>query len=234
MKVTLCYGLIFLLLCTPSFAKRSRDKYAYACNGQSFTLEDSSELLSFKSPDGRKVIQLTKEFDLALVIEGVKVKKLSLTNMSCCGEVVWSPDSRQFSYSYSDGGAYGRYTVHLYTIKGSQVLENKLVHAVYEKFKRKHYCVPRGNNIFFLGWTRDSKRVFLVTEAFPTSDCGKDLSKFAGYLVDSGPGTIVETFNESRTEAIKKSCYETGVVDIESLDNRRTSKPSHSRNMQSP
>lgn len=67
--------------------------------------------------------------------------------------------------------------------------------------------------MFFLAWTPDSKKVFLVSEVSPTGDC-KQMGQFGGYLVDVQSGEIVRRFGEWATTAIEKSCRVTGELQV--------------------
>ncbi len=90
------------------------------------------------------------------------------------------------------------------------VTENKVPEIVAGDFKAKHWCEARGNHLFFLNWTHDSPRAFLVAEVFPTGDCGKETGLYRGYLVKVSDGTILRMFGEEDTTAIEKNCRESG------------------------
>ena len=99
--------------------------------------------------------------------------ELSFPEISSNIEIEWSPDSSQFFIAYSDGGEVGRYYVHLYRILGDKLAESQIPSAVAVRFKAKHWCEARGNNLFFLDWTMDSEVGFFVAEVYPDSDCGQ-------------------------------------------------------------
>jgi hypothetical protein len=111
---------------------------------------------------------------------------------------------------YSNGGAAGGFSVHLFRIAGDRVVQSPATRTVAKTFRARHYCVPRGNNLYFLDWTANSRDVFLVGEVYPTSDCGNQMSFYEGFLANANSGKILRRFGEKETSAIEKSCRASG------------------------
>lgn len=184
---------------------------AFACNSQTF------ELLSFKfqlaviSPNGKLQIRLGKKGDFRVLAGRRQIANLpSYRDISCCIEVGWSPDSTQFFIMYSDGGGIGNYHVHIFRIAGNRVVESPTPRVVAATFRSHHYCIPRGNNLFLLDWTANSRDVFFVGEVYPTSDCGSQMGFYTGFLANANSGKILRRFGEKETSAIEKSCRASG------------------------
>lgn len=189
---------------------------SFACRStQVNTLDDFEKEPTVNSPDGTKSVQLTKNYKFRVVADGSVASTLDFPDVSCGVEIGWSPDSSQFFVSYSDGGAVGAYHVHLYRLVGNRVQEDQAPSTVAARFKAEHWCETRGNNLFFLNWTPDSKIVFLVAEVYPSSDCGNQRGQFRGYAVSTS-GAILRVFSEKETDRIETSCRKSGRLDLPS------------------
>jgi hypothetical protein len=172
-------------------------------------LEDFEKLPTIPSPDKTKSVQLTKDYKFQVSNNGAVISTFELPDISCNVEVDWSPDSSQFFISYSSGGAIGRYHVYLYRVTGNEMKASRLPTQIAELFKQKHWCEARGNNLWFLGWTPDSKTGFFVAGVYPTGDC-EELGLFRGYAANLKDGTVLRVFTEKQTESIEKNCYASG------------------------
>jgi hypothetical protein len=104
--------------------------------------------------------------------------------------ILWSPDRRAFALTYSDGGATGGFHVRLFLMRGDTVTEaSRAIQPAVDSFKARHYCKTRGNNVSAIKWVHDSKHLMLMTEVYPTGDCGPDQAT-EGYLVAVPSGKI--------------------------------------------
>jgi hypothetical protein len=175
-------------------------------------LDDFAKQPRVLSPDKQKAIQLTSDFKIQVKANKAVLSELSFPDISTNVEIGWSPDSSQFFISYSDGGAVGGYHVHLYKVVGATVSENRIPVAVEQRFKAKHWCEARGNNLFFLNWTTDSAIAFFVAEVYPTGDCGEENGLYRGYAVRVADGEFVGVYEEKRTDSLEKSCRATGLL----------------------
>lgn len=137
----------------------------------------SSASPPLSSPDGKSRILLEPNFTFRVLVGDTVFSKLRYDDIGCCIEVGWSPDSKRFFISYSDSGAVGGYHVHVFSMRDSHLVESNAPKTAYKNFKEQHYCPTRGNNIFFLDFTPDSDNGFFVTEVYPTSDCGREMSR---------------------------------------------------------
>lgn len=179
-------------------------------------LEDSEKEPVMSSPDKTKAIQLTKDYKFRVKVAGTVISELTIKDVSTNIEIGWSPDSPQFFISYSDGGEVGGYHVRLFRLIGQTLTENRGPFTVAERFKAKYWCESRGNNLFFLDWTPDSKVGFFVAEVYPTGDCGKDLGLYRGYAVRLEDRQILHTFGEKETKSIEKTCRASGLLELPS------------------
>jgi hypothetical protein len=204
-------GVFIAFLPCQLFAQRiAHNPDSFACRSNHYMLEDFERQPSVPSPDRAKAVRLTKKFTFRITVGNRAISEFALNDVSCNIEIAWSPDSSQFFISYSTGGSIGRYHVRLYRIVESTVRETRVPAAVAARFKTKHWCEARGNNLFFLDWTPDSKVAFFVAEVYPTGDCGPDLGAYRGYAVRLQDGRILRVFGEKQTDSIEKNCRMSG------------------------
>jgi len=192
------------------------DPVAFACNSRHFMQDDFRSQPVIDSPDGKKAVRLTQDGNFEIVVDAAVISRLRLPDIECNIEVGWSPDSSQFFISYSDGGAAGGFHVYLYRLNGTALTKSRIPAAVAKDFKAKHWCKTRGNNLFFLNWTPDSKIGFLVAEVYPASDCGEEMGLYRGYVVNLDNGRILHIFTEAQTDAIEKNCRASGSLALPS------------------
>ncbi len=191
------------------------DANAYAVSSRTFDLADFGRpSAKVYSPDGKRSIRLAQDGRFE-VLDGVfPVTSISVKELSSNIEVGWSPDSTQFFISWSNGGAIGAFVSRVFRIESGKVTELNAPQVACDAFKIKHFCPQRGmNNEYVLGWSADSKNLFLVLEVYPTSDC-KEPSLFRGYLMDAGSGIILRMFSERETNLIKYASRRAGFVTI--------------------
>lgn len=113
------------------------------------------------------------------------------------GKLDSTDDQAHIALTYSDGGAIGGFHVRVFLIDGNGVRDvSQCIDGAVADFKARHYCKTRGNNVSALKWIRGG--LLILTEVYPTSDCGSDLGHLEGYLVSVPQGKILEhmTFNQ--------------------------------------
>lgn len=93
--------------------------------------------------------------------------------------------------TYSDGGAIGNFHVRVFQVDGNVVTDvSKAIEVAVGDFKARHYCKERGNNVTALKWIKGD--LLLMTEVYPTGDCGIDLGHLEAYRVSVPEGKIQE------------------------------------------
>jgi hypothetical protein len=108
-------------------------------------------------------------------------------------------DQAHIALTYSDGGAIGRFHVRVFLIDANGVRDvSKCIDGPVADFKARHYCKVRGDNVSALKWIRGG--LLILTEVYPTGDCGPELGYLEGYLVSVPQGKILEhmSFNQLR------------------------------------
>jgi hypothetical protein len=217
--VVICVAIDCLSLTRVALAQRqTRNPSSFACNSSLFTLGDFQKKPAVSSPDRGKRVQLTEDYKFRILSGRAVVADFEMPEISSNVEIGWSPDSKQFFVSYSDSGAIGGFHVHMYRLNGSTVTESKVPTLIAEYFETKHWCKSRGNNLYFLAWTPDSRIAFLVAEVYPTSDCGKDMGVYTGYAVDTASAEVLRVFDERQTQAIENNCRASGNLVLQNIE----------------
>jgi hypothetical protein len=123
------------------------------------------------------------------------------------GTVDSADDQAHIALTYSDGGAIGGFHVRVFLIDRNGVRDvSKCIEVAVADFKGRHYCKTRGNNVTALKWIRGS--LLILTEVYPTSDCGPDLGHLEGYLVSVPQGKILEHMTLSQLKHYPGVCLQ--------------------------
>jgi len=132
-----------------------------------------------------------------------------IEDLSSNAQVLWSPDGHAFALNYSDGGAIGGFHVRVFLMQGDTVTEalNAIRPAVGD-FKARHYCKSRGNNVRALKWAGDSRHLVLMTEVYPSGDCGPDLGHAEAYVVAVPDGKVEHHLTLNQLKIFPGICLE--------------------------
>lgn len=187
-------------------AQARHNPVGFACRSRYFVVTSYPKHPDVVSPDGKSEIHLTKAFSFRVISGGKQIATLSYGDISCCLEVGWSPNSRQFFVMYSDGGAMGGFHTHIFRIAGGRISESPVTRIVANRFLSHHYSGTPGVNLYILDWTPDSRDVFLIAEVPPVSNYGTNMGFDTGFLADAQSGAILRRFSEEETAAIEKNC----------------------------
>jgi hypothetical protein len=170
--------------------------------------EDSSQIEA-AGPDGLSVRLDYKQGKFSVRREARTVFSLSVDDLSTNAEVLWAPDGKAFVLDYSDGGAIGRFHVRVFMIDGDTVTDvSHAVDPAVTAFKVRHFCKTRGNNVTALKWLHESKDLVLMTEVYPTGDCGPDLGHAEGYIVAVPDGEIERHLSLNELKNIPRICLQ--------------------------
>ena len=206
-------SLLPLLPCVLSAQTPQTSPFAYAVSSKTFDLHDFGKpKAKVFSPDGAKSVRMIKGGKFAVFQGSHSVAEISVEELLSNIEIGWSPDSTQFFISWSDGGAIGAFRLRIFRFEHGRVTELSAPQIAYAHFKKKHFCPERGtNNEFVLGWTPDSKQLFLVLQVYPTGDCA-EATLFRGYQLHASTGKIQKVFGERETDLIKENSHQAGFV----------------------
>jgi hypothetical protein len=167
-------------------------------------------MLSFASPDGKKIIQVKNE-TVTIAIQGKRypTKIGQKTN----AELGWAPDSQYFFLTWTDSGETGTWHTELYAVTGSGIdqikgFENRVRSAfdvrirhlpVPKEFtgakqhiwREDQYCTP---NIVGAQWINGSQEL-LVSALVPNVGICRYMSTFHVYRVAVPGGAILQSYS---------------------------------------
>ena len=124
-----------------------------------------------------------------------------LEDLSASVSVVWSENQHNFAVTWSDGGEIGGFHVRAFRVEGEVVKELPAGQKAWDAFKKRHWCVARGDNIQAYSWLPDSMHLILVLSVYPTGDCGADLGHTEAYVVQAETGEIQQNWNIRELDA---------------------------------
>jgi len=155
-------------------------------------------------------VSLSADNGKLLVRHGARtIGAFSLADLSSNAEVLWSPDGTAFALNYSDGGAIGGFRVKLYLLRAGKVTDaSDALKGAQENFKSRHFCKDRGNNLIALKWLPDSSDLVLMTQVYPTGDCGPDLGHSEAYIVRIPEGKILRHLTLSQLQHLPGICLQ--------------------------
>ncbi len=199
------------------------------CEAAVFVLQDLEKRPAVASPDGhyRVVLGIRSEDDdhgWMRVYKGSKLlRTFQLRNLSAGVFVKWAPDSRAFYFMWSNGGMIGGYSVRAFRVAHGQVEEVPLTRTAERDFERRHPCKARGYNVYAVRWLQGSGQMLLGLQVYPTSDCGKEMGLYRGYLVHFPDGAILRRYSEQQLKAIwpdgcPSAIYPTGLWGANELE----------------
>jgi hypothetical protein len=110
-------------------------------------------------------------------------------------EVEWSPDSRVFVVTQSNGGLVGTWSTEAYAVtpQGS-VQQLDVEHAVTARFQFNHEVCSETPNVGSGGWL--NPRVLLVVIEVPPHSSCRDMGHLWGYEVSVIDGRILQVYDD--------------------------------------
>jgi hypothetical protein len=132
-------------------------------------------------------------------------------------EMAWSPDSKAFFITWSDGGAVGSFSVNVYLIDGDQLRKVDVDEPVRDDIARIYPpCVPyRGFqscsgaersgmaqdhdwvNVAGMKWMDGSNTLLVVGDVPPSSGYGANMAKWLGYEIEIPSGKILRRYSRT-------------------------------------
>ncbi|MBV8115272.1 MAG: hypothetical protein JO300_11050 [Silvibacterium sp.] len=143
-------------------------------------------------------------------------------------EMAWSPDSKAFFITWSDGGAVGTFSVYVYLIDGGEVRKVDLDKPVRDDIARTYPpCIPADGiqscseeekkamvqdhdwvNVAGMKWMGGSDRLLVVGNVPDSSRYGANMGKWLGYEIEVPSGKILKRYSRrefrSRWDYLKK------------------------------
>ncbi|HEV2489187.1 MAG TPA: hypothetical protein VGT03_05225 [Candidatus Acidoferrales bacterium] len=197
----------YLFLMTFSISARASQRQSttdgsrgvFSADATSLWRPNAPRIWRTASPDHLKaiVVEEAAEGDVtdreAFITVGGKQQQLFAGHVD--PEVLWSPDSKAFAETYSDGGAVGQFHVLIYYANGSRVIEP--TNQVTEEFlSHPRSCFsPEDPNIAAIEWIKDSSEILVAAETLPHSNCD-NMGTFRAYMIHLPDGNILRSYGQ--------------------------------------
>lgn len=194
MKVCSTFALLVLLAFSASAGDGSYSSIATSV----LTIASMPEGLP--SPDGKNRLRMNEilsaddpwQFQASLSTEG-KTYTMSFIGY-VNAEVAWSPDSRAFFVTYSDGGNVGTYHVLVFRVGAGQPHPIEIFRNGRRLFKPNCFD-PEFPNIAAISWGADSKALIIAAEVPPHSSCAS-MGTFQAFEITIPAGKILRRYDQ--------------------------------------
>jgi len=204
-------AIIIVVLLFPGLAIAQGPGGAYSRLATQIWGTESSRSI-VRSPDGAKAIVVD-----TLVVEGdrfphgyekiwrVGVKANGMEYKTSIGELVdsevaWSPDSKAFFVTYSDGGNIGTFHVKVFYVGISGLKESEPIPNGRKLLVPKCFD-PEYPNVGAIKWLKDSSRLLIAVEVPPHSSCAS-MGTFRAYEINVPDGTVLRQYGQLRAKAL--------------------------------
>ncbi len=151
------------------------------------------------SPDGNNAIRITRatnpDGDHQVVVKAYSREYKTEIGSLVNAEVAWSPDSKAFFVTYSDGGNVGTYHVKVFyvTKSGLRVIE-PIVSG--RKLFAPTCFDPEFANVGAIKWVgADSSRLLIAVEVPPHSSCAS-MGRFRAFEITPPEGKVIDQFGQ--------------------------------------
>ena len=131
-------------------------------------------------------------------------------------EAAWSPDSKAFWITSTDGGIVGDWRVQVFFVDSSQIREVDVSRYVRNDLARRFPpCDFKGIpgecnseerkrltekldwvNVYAFHWIEGSRKLLLVGAVPPSSGYGRNMGRLQGYIVEVPSGKIISVYSE--------------------------------------
>jgi len=115
-------------------------------------------------------------------------------------EVAWSPDSKAFFVTYSDGGAIGMFHVLIYRVDNNGVNKSEPI-SNRAKLFRPNCITGDYPNVGAIQWGEDSSTVIIAVEVPPHSGC-VDMGTFKAFEISLADGKFLKQYGQLEAKRI--------------------------------
>ena len=159
----------------------------------------SARLVEVTSPDGKKTVTATYAERQDAVLLEIRVPTFEATvniGPGVQSAVEWSPDSKAFFVTTSDGGANGWYHTLVFFVGSNSLTEIDPTPVVLTSFGQPVKCdVPEDPNVGAITWLHDSGDILIAAEIVNHSNCDS-FGTFKAYEVSLPDLRIVKTYDQ--------------------------------------
>jgi hypothetical protein len=186
--------------CTRAGQSIASEGWSAALRRVCFT--DSIKENVFLSPDHKKAV-IADANGFTLRIEGKDVAWPVGRELSPSGsEVSWSATSSAFFISYGDGSGLDGWTINVFSLQNSHVIDHKQINErVVRAFREEIKCAKDAvnPNVRGLGWSRDGTELFLFAQTTVSEPCGVQ-GNFRGAVISLANDCISKFYSEAEAK----------------------------------
>jgi len=154
------------------------------------------------SPDGTNTVKVRLENDKsednrAVVSVSTGGRHFeAIIGFGLNAEILWSPDSKSFVVSGSDGGANGLYRAEVFFLGRGKLTRIPLSAFIDKQFGHPVKCGwPESPNVAAVKWIRPSTQAIIAAEIINHSNCDS-FGTFRLYLVNVPQLRVLRTYNQ--------------------------------------
>jgi len=196
------FSLLAIMLLAQWFAYKeaAAEVAQWSREATMLSYETGARHIEIFAPD-RKKKAVIDGIKLNVVTNGKHLLGMEDAGVNTLAELQWSPNSKAFFVTESDGGAVGDWHVTVYLSESRRVRSVDVSKEVVQSFKKYYRCKePEEPNIGAVKWLNGAHRLLLVAEVPPHSSC-LEMGKLRGYIVDIPTGKILQEFSEKKLRA---------------------------------
>ncbi len=160
--------------------------------------------MRISAPDGQKTILAEAEGDnLSLRVSAYgKWFPVDLGEWIVGAEAAWSPDSKAFFVTASEGGRVGQYHSLIFQVSEDGIRTVDLNPVVEQAFGHPAVCAwPELPNVVAITWLGSSSRLLLAAQILPHSVCDS-MGTFRAYEISVPQGAILRKYSQIETKRL--------------------------------
>jgi WD40 repeat protein len=146
------------------------------------------------SPDRTKTV-FVEGTALSVLDGGQQCSGLEGYSLLGHAELAWSPDSKAFVVTASEGGQGGAWFITVFQVQNVRVTLSEPVEGVNAKMHERYPCLGQEDpNLGAIWWVKGSTQLLVAAEVPARSSCGEK-GQIRGYLIDVPTGKIMYEFD---------------------------------------
>jgi hypothetical protein len=161
-----------------------------------FPYVSKSSSQQIPAPNGLASIKVTDDGYFLISKAGITFLD-DIVSFPVLTEVLWSPDSRAFVITGSDGGLVGTWETHFYSIETNGRPFLRDIEALVRPLTRTLPRCDEQVNIGASAWLNAGKELLVVVEVPPHSSC-RNMGAIAGFRVSVTSWRVLERISENR------------------------------------
>jgi len=220
---------LFPVLAQPSKSRSKTDESrgVFSADAKSIWNPNAPQRWTIASPNHLKkiIVDETTEGDVTSREEFITVdgKRRELFADHVAPEILWSPNSKAFAETYSDGGAVGKFHVLIDYVEGSRLRTIEPTKQVIKEFlSHPRTCYePEDPNVGAIEWIEGSSEILVAAETLPHGNCD-NMGTFRAYTIHLPDGKILKSYGQIEA---KKLFWNHMGIELRDADDECVLKP---------